>query len=144
MDYRQHINHAAYLTYMENARLEYADLHFDQNLNFILASITVDYHSQLFHPANLNIGQKVVDVGNKSFKMLGAIFQGEKADSVVTTLTSLVCFDYKTQKTSDVSVVTTESAFSPWKIAPSILKLLFNTSTTFWPILRFAGWKSWL
>ena len=102
MDYRQHINHAAYLTYMENARLEYADHHFDQNLNFILASLTVDYHSQLFHPANLDIGQKVVDVGNKSFKMLGAIFQKEEADPVVTTLTSLVCFDYKTQKTCPI------------------------------------------
>ena len=78
MDFRQHINHAAYLTYFETSRLEFAQNFFDENHTFIMASLTIDYHNQLTHPANLTIGQKVVEVGNKSFKMLGAIFKEEE------------------------------------------------------------------
>ena len=67
-----------------------------------MASLTVDYHKQLTHPAILTVGQKVVDVGNKSFKMLGAIFREEEVNPTVTTLATLVCFNYKTQVTCPV------------------------------------------
>ena len=67
-----------------------------------MASLTIDYHNQLTHPANLTIGLKVVEVGNKSFKMLGAIFKEEEINPIVTTLATLVCFNYKTQETYTV------------------------------------------
>jgi len=102
MDFRQHINHAAYLTYFETSRLEFAQKFFDESHTFIMASLTIDYHNQLTHPANLTIGQKVVEVGNKSFKMLGAIFKEEEINPIVTTLATLVCFNYKTQETYTV------------------------------------------
>ena len=102
MDFRQHVNHAAYLTYLETSRLEFAHKFFDKTQTFIMASLTVDYHKQLIHPAILTVGQKVVDVGNKSFKMLGAIFREEEVNPTVTTLATLVCFNYRKQETCPV------------------------------------------
>lgn len=102
MDFRQHINHAAYLTYLENSRLEFSERLFGEDTTFIMASLTIDYHKQMTHPVALHIGQKIVEVGNKSFKILSAIFREEETDPVVTTLATLVSFDYPSQKTIPV------------------------------------------
>ncbi len=105
MDSRQHINHAAYLTYLETSRLEFASMLFGEETEFIMGTLTVEYHQQLTHPATLQIGQKIVEIRNKSFKILSAIFRGDETDPVVTTLATLVSFDYESQKTISVPEV---------------------------------------
>ena len=105
MDSRHHINHAVYLTYLETSRLEFASTLFGEETEFIMGTITVEYHKQLMHPATLHIGQKIVEIGNKSFKILSAIFRDEETDPIVTSLATLVSFDYESQKTLSVPKV---------------------------------------
>ena len=79
LDSHKHINHANYLTYLETSRLEYLNKIFGMETDFIMASMEINYHKQLSHPQELEIGQKVVKVGKKSIKILGGIFKnGEK------------------------------------------------------------------
>ena len=105
LDAMGHINHAAYLTFMENARLEfYESLGFSsrksgQNNGIILASMNIQYHEQVIHPANLDIGQRIVRVGNKSFDMLTAIFLKDEVFPVLSSIFTLVSFDYKRNAT---------------------------------------------
>ena len=105
MDSRQHINHAAYLTYLETSRLEFAATLFGEETEFIMGTLTIEYHKQLTHRATLHIGQKIVEIGNKSFKILSAIFREKEIDPVVTSLATLVSFDYELQKTLSVPEV---------------------------------------
>lgn len=102
LDSRQHINHATYLTYLETSRFEFAKKLFRSEIDFIMASMTIDYHKQLSHPEDLEIGQKVVEVGNKSLKILSAIFRNGEKTPVVTALATLVSFNYNMQETCPV------------------------------------------
>ncbi|MBH31767.1 MAG: hypothetical protein CMG71_07250 [Candidatus Marinimicrobia bacterium] len=105
MDSRQHINHAAYLTYLETSRIDFSATLFGEETEFIMGTLTVEYHQQLKHPATLQIGHKIVKIGNKSFKILSAIFREDESDPVVTGLATLVSFDYESQKTLSVPEV---------------------------------------
>tara|TARA_X000001036_G_scaffold163630_1_gene155330 strand:+ start:1169 stop:1642 length:474 start_codon:yes stop_codon:yes gene_type:complete len=101
LDAMGHINHAAYLTFMENARLEfYESLGFSSRNNgqvdgIILASMNIQYHEQVNHPSDLDIGQQIVRVGNKSFDMSTAIFLKDHDSPVLSAIFTLVSFNYK-------------------------------------------------
>ena len=101
LDAMGHINHAAYLTFMENARLEfYESLGFTSRNNgqvdgIILASMNIQYHEQVNHPSDLDIGQQIVRVGNKSFDMSTAIFLKDRDSPVLSAIFTLVSFNYK-------------------------------------------------
>ncbi len=102
-----HVNNANFLTYLESARINFtvkrglseggAD-----EVPFIVASINIDFLKQLEHPAILYVGQKIVRVGKTSFDILSGIFRNNEEKPVAAAITTLVCFDYKTQKTIPV------------------------------------------
>ena len=103
-----HINHAAYLTFMETARLDFYDsLGFSsrnsgQVNGIILASMNIQYHQQVSHPSDLDIGQRIVRVGSKSFDMLTSIFIKDNESPVLSGLFTLVSFNYKRNETISV------------------------------------------
>ena len=102
MDWIGHVNNATFLTYIESARIKLIeDLGF-LDVPIIMASIKIDYINQLKYPATMQIGQKISRIGNSSFDILTGIF--EKKDETLITLstTTLVCYDYKTQKSIKV------------------------------------------
>ncbi|MEC7730030.1 MAG: acyl-CoA thioesterase, partial [Candidatus Neomarinimicrobiota bacterium] len=65
MDTLGHINHAAYLTYMESARVDvyfklgYRGIRKDEDESTILGSMEVNYHHQATHPSQLEIGHRI-------------------------------------------------------------------------------------
>ncbi len=101
MDGLRHINHAAYLSYMETARLDYylhlgfAPERWDEEESTILASMQVDYIGQVSHPAVLEVGQRISRVGNKSFDILTAVFKEGEDTPIVRANFILVAFNYK-------------------------------------------------
>ena len=105
LDAMGHVNHAAYLTFMETARLDFYDsLGFNsrnsgQVNGIILASMNVQYHQQVNHPSNLEVGQRIVRVGNKSFDMITSIFIKENQFPVLSAVFTLVAFNYKLNET---------------------------------------------
>tara|TARA_Y100000590_G_C15737835_1_gene1019203 strand:- start:2822 stop:3172 length:351 start_codon:yes stop_codon:yes gene_type:complete len=96
MDSFQHINNAAFLTYIEDARIA---LFNRWNINdiknsIILASLKIDYHIQLKHPSRIIIGQKIYHIGNTSFDIGFGIFMEDNSSPVSTGIVTCVCFDY--------------------------------------------------
>ena len=94
LDAFNHVNNAALLSYIEDARM----LFFKRwNMNFqekslIVAALAIDYINQLTHPSNLIIGQKISRLGTKSFDILSVIFLG-KTPICCSTVT-IVCYNF--------------------------------------------------
>ena len=105
MDSLGHINHTAYLTYMETGRVDsFVQLGFagiDKNMNesTILASMEITYLSQLSHPTSLIVGHRIIRVGNKSYDLMSGIFRESDSFIVCHAYFKLVSFNYKKNKT---------------------------------------------
>jgi len=115
MDALGHVNHAKYLTYMENARVIYyssfgfGDLRQKQNPSIILGGMSIEYLSQVSHPATLSICHRINRVGQKSFDFLGAIYEEGKDFPVCTGLFKIISFDYKNQTSVNVPQIIREN-----------------------------------
>ena len=99
IDAFKHINNATFLSYFEDARRCFFE-RWGINLkekSLIVASIKIDYLSQLQHPSKLVIGQRVSRVGTKSFDILSVLFLKNKQICFATT--TVVCYNF-TNKTS--------------------------------------------
>ena len=102
MDSLGHINHAAYLTYMESSRVDvyiqlgYSGIRKEMDESAILASMEVQYLHQANHPSQLEVGNRISRIGTTSFDFLTAIFLNDKA--VCSALFRMVSFNYKLNK----------------------------------------------
>lgn len=105
MDALGHINNATFLTYLESGRIELVKKWDFKKPPFIQASTKIDYLRQLSHPASLQIGQKISRVGHKSFDILTGIFEEGEEKPMAQAVTTLVGFDYESQKTVSVPEV---------------------------------------
>ena len=97
MDSFGHINNAVYLTYIEDARTSFFkrwNLK-GKSKSVIVASIKVDYISQIKHPSELIIGSKILRIGNSSFDILSGIYTDKQSETVVISLVTCVCYDYE-------------------------------------------------
>ncbi len=111
MDGLRHINHAAYLSYMETSRMKWliesglAKGNWEPERGVILASVNVDYFTQIYHPIELEIGIAVSRVGKKSFDLLTGIFKKERTKPIVQATFVMVAFNYNLNQTIPVPSV---------------------------------------
>ena len=107
LDALAHVNHAAYLTYMEQARMTYArdvwgwdsDI---KKLNIIVARATVDYKAPMFLNEQVRVWTRCSRLGTKSFDLAYLVQREGKSgpDSIVATgITGMVAYDYAANKT---------------------------------------------
>lgn len=100
MDGLRHLNHAVYLTLIESARVDFYEYigipisSWGSGISAILASMKVDYFNQVYHPAELEIGQRIIRVGNTSFDILTGLFVKGGNEPVVQSVFTMVSFDY--------------------------------------------------
>ena len=105
MDSLGHINHTAYLIYMETARVDthvqlgFAGINKNMNESTILARMEVTYLSQLSHPTSLIVGHRITRVGNKSYDLMSGIFKESGSIILCHAYFKLVSFNYKKNKT---------------------------------------------
>ena len=105
MDALGHVNHTAFLSYMETARVDtYIQLGFEginkrMDKSTILASIEITYLAQLGHPSSLKIGHRIIRVGTKSYDLISGIFLQPDNTLVCSAYFKLVSFNYKKKKT---------------------------------------------
>jgi len=102
MDCIGHINNATFLTYVETARIKLIEKLGYTDVPIIMASIKIDYLKQLKYPSIIEIGQKISRLGNSSFDILTGIYNKESGELITISTTTLVCFDYKSQKSIKV------------------------------------------
>ena len=104
MDSFRHVNNAIFLTYIEDARVNFFKRWnlIDEKKSIIVASIKLDFFQQLNHPSELIVGQKISRIGTTSFDIDSAVFIKDKPDKVATSKVICVCFDYKENKSVSV------------------------------------------
>ena len=100
LDAFQHVNNAVYATYVESARVDLFkrwDIPgTNKGKSIIMASLKIDYISQLKHPSAVVIGQRVSRVGSTSFDIESVIFD-DKDNPVCHAIVVAVCFDFDNQ-----------------------------------------------
>ena len=105
LDAFQHINNALYATYIESARVNlfqrWGILGTNKGKSIIMASLKIDYLSQLKHPSSLVIGQRVSRIGKTSFDIESIMFD-EKENVVCVGKVVAVCFDFDIQQPVEV------------------------------------------
>lgn len=106
MDALSHVNNAEYFTYDESARIDFfqelidADPGFWTEHGLILAAIGAQFLRQLRPPATIDIGFRIVRIGNSSMQSQSCIWHGDEAVALVE---GRICwFDYRAQRTARV------------------------------------------
>ena len=103
-DPQGHVNNAAYLTYMEQARLKYYErLGLFQGNDFlsmgvILAEATCTYVAPILYGTSIHVGVRTVRLGNKSFQMEYAIEDQGSGATLATGRTVQVAYDYRSRQ----------------------------------------------
>jgi len=105
-----HVNNAAYLTYLEQARIAFlAPMGADQT-GMILARAEIDFRAQVGFGERVEVEVRPVRVGTKSFELAYTLRARETV--VAEAKTVLVAFDYASGRTVAVP--------EPWRAALTV------------------------
>jgi acyl-CoA thioester hydrolase len=102
MDAMGHVNNATYFTYCESARMSYfAAVRMDEHREAerhgpALAAASLNFRSQVHHPAELEVFTRVTEIGRSSFKMELEILHQGTDDRVADGTAVIVWVDYGT------------------------------------------------
>lgn len=105
LDPQGHLNNARYLTYMEQARIQYirslglwrSDTFLD--IGIILAEITITFKSPVLFGQPVRVGARVTRLGNKSMDMVYTIEDSRDGRELANGSSVLVTYDYASGKT---------------------------------------------
>ena len=104
MDAFGHANNAAYLTYVEQARIAFlmdaGAITGLEDMAIILARSEIDYRSQLRFGDAVQIGVRVARVGTKSFDLEYELRSGDRV--VAAARSVLVSYDYDREQTTEI------------------------------------------
>jgi acyl-CoA thioester hydrolase len=105
LDSLGHVNNAVYATYLESARIGFYQ-HLTQmrleDLNLILAELTISYKAPAFFGDRLAVGARVAAFGTKSFVMEYAIARASDDALIASGRSVLVMYDYAAGKSVPV------------------------------------------
>lgn len=109
LDAMGHLNHAKYLTFMEQARVLYirqvCELAGDwDSFGVILASVACDYLQPVSFAEAVTIYTRCSRLGGKSFD-IDCILKNDNDETVATGKSVMVAFDYHTNQTIPISDV---------------------------------------
>lgn len=104
MDVMGHVNNAVYFTYLEVARIDFlrarslkSGMKHDGK-GFGLVSIQCDFKKQIRYPADLEIGTRVIHIGNRSFHLEQGVFLKDEA-ALMAYGRSVMCWvDYEAER----------------------------------------------
>ena len=98
-----HINNVAYTAYVEQARVALIDgllRNRGAELDYLLASVNIDYRREMHFPGVVEVGARLIRIGNKSITTGYGLFKD--GDNVATAGSVNVFFDPKTGKTAPI------------------------------------------
>jgi acyl-CoA thioester hydrolase len=108
LDPQGHVNNAAYLTYMEQARMKYYERLglFDGGdflkLGVILAEAMCTFKAPILYGTSIHVGVRTARLGNKSFEMEYAIEDRASGKVHAVGKTIMVAYDYRTRQSIPV------------------------------------------
>ena len=108
LDAQQHVNNAKYLTYMEQARLEYVR-HLGLwngdsfvELGMIVAEVQITYRAPIRFGQAVRVGVRVSRLGNKSMRWEYSIENAQDGSVFATAASVQVAYDYPAGKSMPV------------------------------------------
>lgn len=109
LDAMRHVNNAKYLTFLEEARIDYFSSLFDRkkdSLDFeaVVARIEIDYLFPIHLGDEVEVFTRISKIGNKSVDVehIVAVKKEDKIVKAAVSVTKLVYYDYKTGKTKAI------------------------------------------
>jgi acyl-CoA thioester hydrolase len=109
LDPQGHVNNAKYLTYFEQARVNYLihlglftkDRSF-MEIGFIIADIHITYHAPIHYNDVIKVGAQMVKIGNKSMTLKQCVMNEKTGEILASGTLVIVTFDYGEKKTTPV------------------------------------------
>lgn len=108
LDPQGHLNNTKYLTFMEQARINYIK-HLGlwegvsfMDIGFILADVHISFKSSILFGQPVRVGARVSSIGNKSLRMEYQIEDAQTGDVLSTGSSVLVGYDHHRQETIPV------------------------------------------
>jgi len=99
-----HINNCSYVAYTETARVEFLGGLLDEEkhpgINFILARISVNYLKEAFYPGIIEIGARILKLGNKSMTTGYGLFK--EGECVATAECVNIYFEMESRQTIQI------------------------------------------
>jgi acyl-CoA thioester hydrolase len=96
-----HVNNVAYAAYVEQARVAFLDDFLRSQggggIDYILASVTIDYRREMHFPGTVDIGVRLMRIGTKSITTAYGLFKD--GENVATAGSVNVFFDAQSGKT---------------------------------------------
>ena len=109
LDAMRQVNNAAYLTYLEEARIDYFNTLFNRNkerLDFeaVVARIEIDYVHPIVLGDEIEVYTRISQLGHKSVNVehIIAIKKDSGLIKAATSITKLVYYDYKYRTTKQI------------------------------------------
>lgn len=105
IDAQGHVNNARYLTFIEQARMDYImrlnmwDGSNFQSLKLIVAEIRISYKAPIIFNQAIYVGVKTTRLGNKSLDIQSDIIDRATESILATTISVMVAYDYPNQCT---------------------------------------------
>jgi len=106
LDPQGHLNNAKYLTYFEQARMQYfieLDLFSSERsfmeIGVILAEARVTFHQPVHFGTAVRVGVHTSTLGNKSIQMEQALLNADTGEQLAAGQVVLVAYDYYSAKT---------------------------------------------
>lgn len=108
LDPQGHLNNARYLTYMEQARIQYirslglwrSDTFLD--IGIILAEISITFKSPVLFGQPVRVGARVTRLGNKSLDMVYVMEDSRDGRELANGSSVLVTYDYASRQTISI------------------------------------------
>ena len=99
MDAYQHVNNAVYLSWLETARIEFAQKYLPSEVTFIVAHISIDYSRPVFYPDTVICENRIEKIGRTSLHMTTDIHSEKQNTQVAQGRTVIVNFNYSKNQT---------------------------------------------
>lgn len=97
-----HVNNSRYLSYLEDARLQFMEDLELQQIPLILASVKADFRAQAFFKQHLVIDTTVRRIGNSSMDIYNRITDETTGQLIFEAVTTIVHFNYQLQKSEPI------------------------------------------
>jgi len=108
LDAQRHVNNAKYLTYLEQARLEYVrqlglwDGETFAELGMIVAEVQITYRAPIHFGQAVRVGVRVARLGNKSMLMEYQLENAQDSGLFASATSVQVAYDYQVGKSMPV------------------------------------------
>ncbi len=95
-----HVNNVAFAALIESGRVAFTHsgvvTGMPRTLLIVMARIEIDYRAELHWPADIDVGSRLLRIGNSSFSIGNGVFHGDLC--AATSVTTLVVIDRSTRK----------------------------------------------